>query len=111
MGTSFLFLYFTFVHRFVEVPGGVNRNNYANVNLIIELAKSQGVDAVWPGWGHASENPKLPNGLKQEGESILQKFSYCFWNPLNVSEKSGLGNRIERWFPKVGGILGGNLSV
>ena len=31
----------------------------------MDIAKSQGVDAVWPGWGHASENPKLPDGLKE----------------------------------------------
>jgi acetyl-CoA carboxylase/biotin carboxylase 1 len=54
---------------FVEVPGGSNANNYANVDVIIKVAKEQGVDAVWPGWGHASEKPKLPeaciaNGIK-----------------------------------------------
>jgi acetyl-CoA carboxylase / biotin carboxylase 1 len=45
---------------FVEVPGGKNLNNYANVELICRIAKEQGVDAVWPGWGHASEKPQLP---------------------------------------------------
>ncbi|CAJ1412521.1 unnamed protein product [Effrenium voratum] len=52
-------------NSYVEVPGGKNVNNYANVDLIVDIAKSQGVDAVWPGWGHASENPKLPDGLKE----------------------------------------------
>lgn len=52
---------------YVEVPGGKNVNNYANVDLICETAKANGVDAVWPGWGHASENPKLPAGLKDLG--------------------------------------------
>jgi len=52
---------------YVEVPGGKNVNNYANVPLIIELAKKYGADAVWPGWGHASENPKLPDGLAKAG--------------------------------------------
>ena len=41
---------------FIEVPGGKNSNNYANVDLITTIAKEDGVDAVWPGWGHASEN-------------------------------------------------------
>ncbi|KAJ8902898.1 hypothetical protein NDN08_006218 [Rhodosorus marinus] len=56
---------------FVEVPGGTNRNNYANVNLIVDTALAQNVDAVWPGWGHASENPKLPNTLKENGIKFI----------------------------------------
>eukprot|EP00930_Biecheleria_cincta_P026767 TRINITY_DN18824_c0_g4_i1.p1 TRINITY_DN18824_c0_g4~~TRINITY_DN18824_c0_g4_i1.p1 ORF type:complete len:2184 (-),score=502.75 TRINITY_DN18824_c0_g4_i1:163-6714(-) len=51
--------------KFVEVPAGKNVNNYANVDLICEIAKSEAVDAVWPGWGHASENPRLPAKLKE----------------------------------------------
>ena len=45
---------------FVEVPAGSNAKNYANVDVICKVAKEQGVDAVWPGWGHASEKPLLP---------------------------------------------------
>merc|ERR1719460_1757073 len=51
--------------EFVEVPGGSNVNNYANVPLIIDLAIRENVDAVMVGWGHASENPKLGDLLKQ----------------------------------------------
>ena len=36
--------------QFVEVPGGANANNYANVRLIVQVAQRAGVDAVWPGW-------------------------------------------------------------
>ena len=36
--------------QFVEVPGGRNVNNYANVQLIASIAVRTGVDAVWPGW-------------------------------------------------------------
>jgi biotin carboxylase len=36
--------------QFVEVPGGANVNNYANVRLIVQVAQRAGVDAVWPGW-------------------------------------------------------------
>lgn len=46
-----------------EVPGGANNNNYANVMLIVDLAERYAVDAVWAGWGHASENPRLPDAL------------------------------------------------
>ncbi|KAL5055492.1 hypothetical protein RYX36_036174 [Vicia faba] len=53
--------------QFVEVPGGTNNNNYANVQLILEIAEITHVDAVWPGWGHASENPELPDALKAKG--------------------------------------------
>ena len=56
---------------FVEVPGGKNLNNYANVGIITKIAQEQGVDAVWPGWGHASENPKLPDTLNTMGIKFI----------------------------------------
>uniref|UniRef100_A0A803NNC6 Acetyl-CoA carboxylase n=1 Tax=Cannabis sativa TaxID=3483 RepID=A0A803NNC6_CANSA len=57
--------------QFVEVPGGTNNNNYANVQLIVEMAEIKHVDAVWPGWGHASENPDLPDALNAKGIVFL----------------------------------------
>ena len=36
--------------QFIEVPGGRNVNNYANVQLIVSIAMRTRVDAVWPGW-------------------------------------------------------------
>lgn len=57
--------------QFVEVPGGTNNNNYANVQLIVELAEITHVSAVWPGWGHASENPELPDALHAKGIIFL----------------------------------------
>ena len=42
----------------VDVPGGTNNNNYANITLICEIAERLMVDAVMPMWGHASENPQ-----------------------------------------------------
>ena len=56
---------------FVEVPAGKNSNNYANVDVIVDIAKSKGVDAVWPGWGHASENPRLPDTLAENGIKFI----------------------------------------
>eukprot|EP00746_Dinoflagellata_sp_MGD_P159399 gnl/MRDRNA2_/MRDRNA2_86689_c0_seq2.p1 gnl/MRDRNA2_/MRDRNA2_86689_c0~~gnl/MRDRNA2_/MRDRNA2_86689_c0_seq2.p1 ORF type:complete len:2174 (+),score=459.70 gnl/MRDRNA2_/MRDRNA2_86689_c0_seq2:114-6635(+) len=56
---------------YVEVPAGSNKNNYANVELIIDIAVSQKVDGVWPGWGHASENPALPAGLAANGIQFI----------------------------------------
>ncbi|KAJ0732929.1 putative ligase [Helianthus annuus] len=57
--------------QFVEVPGGTNNNNYANVQLIVETAEITHVDAVWPGWGHASEIPELPDALVAKGIIFL----------------------------------------
>jgi len=54
----------------VDVPGGSNNHNYANITLIVELARLNGVHAVWAGWGHASENPILPDTLAQSNPPI-----------------------------------------
>lgn len=54
----------------VDVPGGSNNNNYANVTLIVELARLHRVNAVWAGWGHASENPVLPDTLAKSEPPI-----------------------------------------
>ncbi|CBY23872.1 unnamed protein product [Oikopleura dioica] len=57
--------------QYVPVPGGSNHNNYANCELIAEIARAKNVQAVWAGWGHASENPKLPDLLAKSGISFL----------------------------------------
>ena len=57
--------------QYVLAPGGANHNNYANCDLISEIARSKGVQAVWAGWGHASENPKLPDLLAKSGIMFL----------------------------------------
>jgi acetyl-CoA carboxylase/biotin carboxylase 1 len=61
---------------FIEVPGGPNSNNYANVQLIVDLCISQNVDAVFVGWGHASENPKLGEMLKSKTEELGRKITF-----------------------------------
>lgn len=53
------------------VPGGSNNHNYANVDLIVEIANQIPVQAVWAGWGHASENPKLPERLAKCGITFM----------------------------------------
>ncbi|CEF66294.1 Carboxyl transferase domain and Biotin/lipoyl attachment domain and Carbamoyl-phosphate synthetase large subunit-like, ATP-binding domain and Carbamoyl-phosphate synthase, large subunit, N-terminal domain and Biotin carboxylase, C-terminal domain and Single hybrid motif domain and Rudiment single hybrid motif domain and ATP-grasp fold domain and Acetyl-coenzyme A carboxyltransferase, N-terminal domain and Acetyl-coenzyme A carboxyltransferase, C-terminal domain and Biotin carboxylation domain and Acetyl-Co len=57
--------YLKFADYCVFSPAGSNNNNYANVNEIVEHAVRNNVDAVWAGWGHASENPELPKQLKE----------------------------------------------
>ncbi|ORZ36812.1 carboxyl transferase domain-domain-containing protein [Catenaria anguillulae PL171] len=59
--------YIRMADHFIPVPGGSNNNNYKNVDLIVELAERTGVDAVWAGWGHASEDPRLPDRLHEKG--------------------------------------------
>lgn len=34
----------------LQVPGGTNNNNYANVELIVDVAERMDVHAVWAGW-------------------------------------------------------------
>jgi acetyl-CoA carboxylase/biotin carboxylase 1 len=54
-------------NAYYEVPGGPNFNNYANVSVITTMAQLHSCDAVWPGWGHASENPALPRTCEEMG--------------------------------------------
>ncbi|CAH1789095.1 unnamed protein product [Owenia fusiformis] len=62
------------------VPGGSNNNNYANVELILDLAtKRAQVQAVWAGWGHASENPKLPELLHKNGIAFIGPPEKAMW--------------------------------
>ncbi|EFN66380.1 Acetyl-CoA carboxylase [Camponotus floridanus] len=77
--------YIKMADQYVPVPGGTNNNNYANVELIVDIATRTQVHAVWAGWGHASENPKLPE--------LLHKNNICFIGP---SERAmwALGDKI-----------------
>ena len=63
--------YIRLADEFITVEGGSNRNNYANVDLIVKVARRCEADAVWPGWGHASENPNLPTQLKAKGIAFI----------------------------------------
>lgn len=53
------------------VDGGSNVNNFANVRVIVRCAQKHAVDAVWAGWGHASENPRLPEMLSKLGIGFM----------------------------------------
>jgi biotin carboxylase/acetyl-CoA carboxylase carboxyltransferase component len=53
------------------VPSGPSASNFGNVDLIVGLAKEQNCDAVWPGWGHASENHLLAEGLEKAGIAFI----------------------------------------
>ncbi|KAF8466702.1 acetyl-CoA carboxylase [Kalaharituber pfeilii] len=80
--------YIRMADQYVEVPGGTNNNNYANVELIVDVAERTGVHAVWAGWGHASENPKLPESLAASKNKIV------FIGPPGTAMRS-LGDKIS----------------
>ncbi|XP_042685096.1 acetyl-CoA carboxylase 2 isoform X1 [Centrocercus urophasianus] len=71
--------YIRMADHYVPVPGGANNNNYANVELIVDISKRIPVQAVWAGWGHASENPKLPELLQKNGIAFLGPPSDAMW--------------------------------
>lgn len=68
--------YIRLADQYVPVAGGANNNNYANVELILDIAKRTKVQAVWAGWGHASENPKLPELLHKNSIAFIGTFQY-----------------------------------
>lgn len=71
--------YIKMADHYVPVPGGSNNNNYANVELIVDIALRTQVQAVWAGWGHASENPKLPELLHKKGLVFLGPPERAMW--------------------------------
>lgn len=80
--------YIRMADRYVEVPGGANNHNYANVDFIVDVAERAGVHAVWAGWGHASENPRLPESLAASKHKIV------FIGPPGSAMRS-LGDKIS----------------
>ncbi|KAL7058134.1 hypothetical protein AAHC03_016978 [Spirometra sp. Aus1] len=71
--------YIKMANKMVMVPGGSNLNNYANVELIFQTAVANHVDAVWAGWGHASENPQLPKILAEHNIALLGPDHDAMW--------------------------------
>ncbi|XP_041773392.1 acetyl-CoA carboxylase-like isoform X2 [Anopheles merus] len=71
--------YIKMADHYVPVPGGSNNNNYANVELIVDIALRTQVQAVWAGWGHASENPKLPELLHKKNLVFLGPPERAMW--------------------------------
>ncbi|XP_032823616.2 acetyl-CoA carboxylase 1 isoform X2 [Petromyzon marinus] len=72
--------YIKMADHYVPVPGGANNNNYANVELILDIARRIPVQAVWAGWGHASENPKLPELLHKNDIAFMGPPSQAMWS-------------------------------
>ncbi len=55
------------------VPGadGKLRSAYLDVERIVRLAHEAGADALWPGWGFASERPELQEACEAAGLVFL----------------------------------------
>ncbi|POR31389.1 Acetyl-CoA carboxylase [Tolypocladium paradoxum] len=89
--------YIRMADHYVEVPGGTNNHNYANVELIVDIAERMNVHAsLLCHWqictdelrGHASENPKLPESLAASPNKIV------FIGPPGSAMRS-LGDKIS----------------
>lgn len=71
--------YIKMADQYVPVPGGTNNNNYANVELIVDIAKRMNVQGVWAGWGHASEYPRLPELLTKANITFMGPPCNAMW--------------------------------
>lgn len=71
--------YVKMADHYVPVPGGTNNNNYANVDLIVDIAIRMKVQGVWAGWGHASEYPKLPEMLTKANIAFMGPPHQAMW--------------------------------
>ncbi|CAD5117425.1 DgyrCDS6195 [Dimorphilus gyrociliatus] len=71
--------YIRLADQYIPVPGGTNNNNYANVDLILDIAKRTKVQGVWAGWGHASEFPRLPESLHRNNIIFIGPPEHAMW--------------------------------
>ena len=55
----------------VRGENGKQRSVYLDVERIVTLARQAGADAIWPGWGFASERPELPEACEAQGLVFL----------------------------------------
>ncbi|CAF3984611.1 unnamed protein product [Rotaria sp. Silwood2] len=71
--------YIRYADHYVNIQGGPSHMNYSNCELILDIAKRFPVEAVWAGWGHASENPKLPDLLHRNGIVFIGPSEQAMW--------------------------------
>jgi propionyl-CoA carboxylase alpha chain len=55
----------------LHLPGKSPKDTYLNIDLIIELAKKAGVDAIHPGYGFLSENPEFARACRDNGLTFI----------------------------------------
>jgi acetyl-CoA carboxylase/biotin carboxylase 1 len=80
--------YICMADRYVEVPGGTNDNNYADVNFIVDVAKWRVFMLSGQAGRYASENPRLPENLAASKHKIV------FLGPPSSAVQS-LGDKIS----------------
>jgi hypothetical protein len=82
--------YIRMADQYVEVPGGTNNNNYANVELIVDVAERMNVHAVWAGW-YVLFRPTNRISLIMIAGATLQKTpNYQNPSPLRRKKSSSL---------------------
>ena len=55
----------------VRGEDGKLRSAYLDVERVVDLAREAGADALWPGWGFASERPELQEACEARGMVFL----------------------------------------
>jgi acetyl-CoA carboxylase biotin carboxylase subunit len=53
-----------------------SRESYLNIDAIIDVAKKSGADAIHPGYGFLSENPKFPERCEEAGIIFIGPSAY-----------------------------------
>ncbi len=79
-------LHLAFADEAYCIGPGPSRESYLNINSILTIARSCGVDCIHPGYGFLSENPDFVSAVKAAG--IL------FVGP-NIEAMNLLGNKIS----------------
>ncbi|EPR79846.1 Acetyl-CoA carboxylase, partial [Spraguea lophii 42_110] len=65
------YLYINYLDEIIHVESGPSEKNFGNIELIAKIAIEKNIDMVYPGWGHASENYKLPEKLSELGIKFI----------------------------------------
>ena len=76
--------YIRMADRYVEVPGGSNNNNYANVDFIVDVAERAGVHAVWAGWS-----------VRQDCRSRTELTCFQFFQGTRIRKPPTSGNACQ----------------
>ncbi|KAG0640499.1 acetyl-CoA carboxylase [Tuber brumale] len=85
--------YIRMADQYVEVPGGTNNNNYANVELIVDAAERMGVHAVWAGCGLGVREVQI------DSEGLVTVAGDVYAKGCTPSAEDALQKALEIGFP------------